>query len=185
MNFEVKRSLKLLNNKGTIVYPTDTIWGIGCDATCEAAVEKVFQLRKRNESKSLILLVSDVEMLKNYVAIPSSVERSLYTFIKPTTVIYSNPTNIAKNCIAKDNTIAIRIVKDSFCQELLKQFKKPIVSTSANVSGSSTPKSFSEIQNDILEGADYVVNLPNHSSSEIPSSIIKVTRDGTIETIRV
>ena len=184
MDLEVEHSLKTLNNKGVIVYPTDTVWGIGCDATDSSAVDKVFQLKNRSESKSLILLVPDVEMLKDYVSIPLSVENKLNSFSKPTTVIYSNPKNIAHNCIAKDNTVAIRIVKDSFCQELLQHFKKPIVSTSANISGQPTPKSFSEIENDILEGADYVVNLPNHSSSKIPSSIIKLALDGTIEVIR-
>lgn len=184
MNFEIEQSLKSLMNNGIILYPTDTIWGIGCDATNQVSVEKVFQLKKRSESKSLILLVSDIEMLKQYVTLPFGVEKKLNSFDKPTTVIYSNPKNIASNCIAADNTVAIRIVNSAFCQKLLKIFKKPIVSTSANVSGNPTPKSFIEIEDDILEGADYVVNLPNHSSRNTPSSIIKVLNDGTIETIR-
>lgn len=164
--------------KGKIIlYPTDTVWGLGCDATNFEAVSKIYQLKNREESKSLIVLVSSINMLKKYVSVSNKVIKILKDQDKPTTIIYNNPKGFAKNSIATDNTIAIRIVQDEFCRKLIKKFGKPIVSTSANVSTKPTPKSFKEISKPILEGVDYIVNLHQNKINTKSSTILKV--DGT------
>ncbi|SOU86562.1 L-threonylcarbamoyladenylate synthase [Tenacibaculum dicentrarchi] len=175
MNLQIKNSVSFLKIGKTILYPTDTVWGIGCDATNFEAVQKVYQLKNREESKSLIILVDSVEMLKKYVdAVSETVLNILKITEKPTTIIYPNPKNLAKNTIASDNTIAIRIPKDDFCLQLIKAFGKPIVSTSANVSGEPTPKTFSEISTAILQSVDYVVALHQDKTTEKSSTILKV-----------
>ncbi len=167
--------IDILKTGKTILYPTDTVWGIGCDATNFEAVQKIYQLKNREESKSLIILVDSVEMLKKYVhAVSETVLNILKITEKPTTIIYPNPKNLAKNTIASDNTIAIRIPKDDFCLQLIKAFGKPIVSTSANVSGEPTPKTFSEISTAILQSVDYVVALHQDKTTEKSSTILKV-----------
>lgn len=177
--------IDVLSCKGTILYPTDTVWGIGCNATDTEAVSKIFNIKQRNESKSLVILVDGLEMLKHYVEeIPEKAIKILKNKIKPTTIIYNNPLGLAKNVVASDNTIAIRIVQDEFCQELIRQFGKPIVSTSANVSGKSTPKSFKEIDASILNAVDYVVNLHQGIIANTPSRIIKFDEDGLVKVIR-
>ena len=182
---EVDKSLYILNKKGLILYPTDTVWGIGCDATSETAVQKIYKLKRRNDSKALICLVSDFEMLKNYISnIPEVVYDILNKAKKPTTIIYNNPKGLAKNLIAVDNTIAIRIPNHDFCQKLIKTLGKPIVSTSANISGEITPKSFKEISAQILNDVDYIVNLSGSNLDTNPSKIIKLNSDGSITTIR-
>ena len=158
----------------TILYPTDTVWGIGCDATNEESVSKIFQLKKRKETKSLIVLVSSIHMLKKYVSVPQKALQILREANRPTTIIYQNPKGFAKNAIATDGTIAVRIVQDAFCRKLIKRFQKPIISTSANLSGAETPKSFQEISLPILEGVDYVVNLQSNNAHTKPSTILKV-----------
>ena len=164
---------KLIEGK-TILYPTDTVWGIGCDPFSFEAVSKVYELKKRSESKSLIVLVSSISMLKKHVTVPQSVIELLKKSKKPTTIIYENPKGFAKNAIASDGTIAIRVVQDAFCRKLIKRFQKPIISTSANVSGAATPKSFQEISQPILEGVDYIVNLHQNRTDVKPSTILKV-----------
>lgn len=181
---EIKHIENVLTLGKTILYPTDTVWGIGCDATNENAVQQVFELKKRPSSKSLILLVDGIEMLQEYVVLSENVREFLSLSDRPTTVIYSNPKNIAPSCIAEDNTVAIRIVNDEFCQQLIAAFGKPIVSTSANVSGNPTAQSFQEIEADILESVDYVVNLPHHKGIQKPSRIVKVLASGEIEILR-
>lgn len=181
MKEALNKAKQNLNNKKTILYPTDTVWGIGCDATSEEAVKKIYQLKKREESKALIILVSSVHMLKQYVTIPKKVIEILKTTTKPTTIIYQNPKGLAQNLInKKDNSVAIRIVQDEFCRKLIKQFKKPIVSTSANVSGKLTPKSFLEIEQAILQGVDYVVNLRTEEIATKSSTILKIEDDKVI-----
>lgn len=178
-------SLQKLRNKKVILYPTDTVWGIGCDATNQEAVSKIYQLKNREESKSLIILVDSLAMLRNYVAvIPEKVFEIIENAERPTTVIYKNPKGLAKNVVAKDNTIAIRIVQNDFCQQLIKEFGKPIVSTSANISGDATPMSFKEIKPTILDAVDYVVNLQQDETSTQSSRIIKILDDETIEVLR-
>jgi len=181
---EVAKSLLALEKGNVILYPTDTVWGLGCDATNVQAVSKVYGIKQRSESKSLIVLVDSFEMLSEYIeSIPSIVKKELERANKPTTIIYKNPKGIAANCIAPDNSIAIRIVQNDFCQQLIREFGKPIVSTSANISDAPTPKSFSEIQNTILDSVDYIVNLQQDKITTTSSRILKIT-EGLVEVIR-
>ena len=181
---EINRTLVALKSQKTILYPTDTVWGIGCDATDFDAVAKIYNIKQRVESKSLIILVASLEMLQNYIEeIPKKAIEILRKSTKPTTIIYKNPKGLAKNCIAEDNTIAIRIVQNEFCQELIRQFGKPIVSTSANISGIPTPKSFSEIGSTILDSVDYIVNLQQEKIASAASRILKIS-DEKVEVIR-
>ena len=168
----------------TILYPTDTVWGLGCDATNIDAVAKIFKLKNRVESKSLVVLVSSMEMLRTYVdTVPQKAIDIISKTKKPTTIIYSNPKGLAANAIALDNTIAIRIPSHDYCLEIINKLGKPIISTSANISGESTPKSFSEISLPILEGVDYVVNLEQDKITDKSSTILKLVGND-IEVIR-
>ena len=185
MNVEIKNTVKKLLDGGIIVYPTDTIWGIGCDATDEKAVEKVFKLKQRSEVKSLIILVDGMEMLQNYIKkFPTKVNCVLAGTSRPISVIYKNPKGLAKNVIAADNTVAIRIAKDEFCQNLIQEFGKPIVSTSANYSGKASPKCFDEIDRSILDKVDYVVNLHREEKQNRSSQLVKISEKGKIEFLR-
>jgi len=185
MQREIEKSVQALTNAKTILYPTDTVWGIGCDATDEIAVKKIYHIKRREESKSLIILVSSFEMLQKYIVdIPEIVRSFLLENKKPTTVIYKNPKGIALNAIADDNTVALRIVQDEFCQELIHKFGKPVVSTSANISGALTPKTFNDISKPILDSVDYIVNLAREEINLKTSSIIRIRADNTIEIIR-
>lgn len=182
---EVNKTIDILKKGGIILYPTDTIWGIGCDATNHEAVQRIYELKKREESKSMICLVSDFKMLNKYVEeIPEVAYDILKYANKPTTIIYDKPLRVAENIVASDNTLAIRVVRDGFCNALLKKFKKPIVSTSANISNQPSPKSFKEIDEDILKGVDYVVNLQHNKKTGKASSIIKLSNDGAVTIIR-
>ena len=175
---------KILSEGKTILYPTDTVYGIGCDATNPIAVSKIYQLKNRDDSKALICLVNDVAMLKKYIRhVPNEALELLKNVTKPTTIIYNQPISLASNLISQDNTIAIRIVSQGFAHELITAFGKPIVSTSANISGEATPKTFNEISEQILKGVDYVVNLPVNQNNS-PSQILKLELDGTITVIR-
>lgn len=174
MLLEISTTNTYLKEEKVILYPTDTVWGLGCDASCFNAVSKIYQLKNREESKSLIVLVSSIHMLKKYVTVPKKVLEVLKQVKKPTTIIYKNPKGFAKNTIADDGTIAIRIVQDAFCRKLIKRFGKPIVSTSANISGNETPKSFKEISKPILEGVDYIVNLHKNKMNTKSSTILKI-----------
>ena len=177
---EIFKVIKVLKNGGTILYPTDTIWGIGCDATNEQAVSKIFDIKKRIESKALISLVEDKNhLLKITNKVPEEAERK-----KPTTIIYNNISNLASNLKAQDGSAAVRIVQDNFCQKLIKKFKKPIISTSANISGKNSPTQFSEISEEIKNNVDYIVNLRKNEIMNISSSIIKINKDGSIQRIR-
>jgi L-threonylcarbamoyladenylate synthase len=185
MSAEIESSLKVLKSGGVLIYPTDTIWGIGCDATCEEAVARIYRIKKRAESKSLVTLVSDWKMLKTYVSfIPEGVSEFLRKATKPTTVIYANPLGIASNAISSDNTLAIRIPQNDFCINLIRAFGKPIISTSANYSGSPSPTCFSDIDEGLLAEADYIVNLSRRETQESASQIVKIDPDGQIIFIR-
>lgn len=185
METEIKKALQTLKNGGLLLYPTDTVWGIGCDATTPKAVQKTYALKKRPGHKAMICLVADKTMLRKYVkTVPKPVSNLLDTTERPTTVIYKNPEGVADNLIGDDNTLAIRICKDEFCYRLIKQFNKPLVSTSANFTGQATPKTFNQIHPEIRIGVDYVVNLPLMDLNARPSKIIKVEETGVIEIIR-
>ncbi len=182
---EVNKAVQILNKGGIILYPTDTIWGIGCDATNYDAIKRIYKLKQREESKSMICLVSDFNMLNQYVEDVPEVAYDILKYTnKPTTIIYDKPVHIAKNIVAEDDTLAIRIVNHDFCNQLIKKFKKPIVSTSANISDQPSPKSYSEISPRILKGVDYVVNLDREKKSTKASSIIKLSGDGMVKIIR-
>lgn len=185
-NQEVQRALEVLRAGGTILYPTDTIWGIGCDATNSRAVEKVYKLKQRVESKSLIVLLDDMDKLPVYVEkVPEITFDLLNCIDTPLTIIYSNARNLAKNVMAADKTIAIRIVREHFCKELIRSFKKPIVSTSANVSNDPTALMFSNISKEISDKVDYIVNLyQNRLNQTKPSTIIRLFESGEYEVIR-
>ena len=165
----------------TILYPTDTVWGLGCDATNSNAVNKIYQLKKRNQSKSLIVLVSSFEMLLEYVNnIPEVIQEYINNNKVPTTIIYNNPKGIAKNAIATDNTIAIRIVKNGFTHELINSFRKPIISTSANISGENTPKFFREISTDLKLNVDFIAQFEIEKFNAKSSRIIRFDNEKII-----
>ncbi|HMU46379.1 MAG TPA: L-threonylcarbamoyladenylate synthase [Chitinophagaceae bacterium] len=187
VNFEndIKECLRVLQAGGLILYPTDTIWGIGCDATNEQAVEKIFELKKRPDEKSMIILVADERDILQYVAAPDlQVFDYLKEVQKPTTVIYDGAIGLADNLIAADGSIAIRICQEEFCRHLLKRFRKPIVSTSANISGQPSPKIFQEITDPIKEGVGYIVKYRQEDKAIAePSSVLK-WHNGKIEILR-
>ena len=182
---EITNTINHLKKGNTILYPTDTVLGIGCDATNFEAVKKVYQIKQREASKALICLVSDLKMLEKYIEkVPEAAYQIIEYSDKPTTIIYDNPIGLASNLIAEDNTLAIRIPKDEFCIQLIQQFRKPIVSTSANIAGEPTPNSFKEITQAVLKGVDYVVNLQNEKINTKPSTIIKLSNNGEVKIIR-
>ncbi len=185
MQTEITNALEALKKGGLILYPTDTVWGIGCDATNSKAVQKIYKLKQREDSKALICLVNNFSMLEKHVDnVPKLAYNILELATHPTTVIYDNPAGVAENLIAENNTLAIRVVNHDFCKKLIKYLGKPLVSTSANISGFPTPKSFKEISDDILKGVDYVVNLPQETNTSKPSSIIKLSNAGEVQIIR-
>jgi L-threonylcarbamoyladenylate synthase len=183
---DIEGCLKVLNEGGLILYPTDTIWGIGCDPTNAAAVEKVFALKKRSDQKAMIVLMADERDVLQYVANPDlRVFDYLNKLTRPTTVIYEGAIGLAPNLTADDATVAIRICYDIFCRHLIKRFRKPLVSTSANISGMPPAKTFAEIPKEIRKGVDYIVGYrQDDTSPSIPSSIIKWNKDGSVTVIR-
>lgn len=185
MTEEINKAIAVLEKGGLLLYPTDTVWGIGCDATNEEAVKKIYTLKQREDSKALICLVGNDAMLERHVsAVPDLAYDIIDLSTKPTTIIYDKPKGIAKNLVAGDNTLAVRVATDKFCQYLCTKFKKPIVSTSANISGEPSPVSFKEISKAVLTGVDYVVNLHQDKKNGSPSAIIKLTNDGLVKVIR-
>ena len=183
---EVKKAFEVLKDGGLILYPTDTIWGIGCDATNADAVEKVFKLKGRSAEKSLIILLDSDSKLQSYIKEVPEIAYDLVEFAEnPLTIIYSGAKNLAPNAIAVDGSIGIRIVKHEFCTQLLQLFRKPIISTSANLSGESSPLGFFDISPEIKEGVDYVINWnQNTASNAKPSTIIKLEPGGKFSFIR-
>lgn len=185
MNQEVHNAFEVIQNGGIILYPTDTVWGIGCDATNVEAVKKIYTLKKRVESNSMIVLMNGEKMMYNvFKDIPAVAWEILDLSEKPTTLILDNPRNVAPNLIAEDKSLGVRIVKDPFCFKLMERMKKPLVSTSANISGMFAPKSFKEISPEIIKGVDYVVNLHHEKICDKPSTIIKLSLDNQVKIIR-
>jgi L-threonylcarbamoyladenylate synthase len=172
---DILKCLEVLKSGGIILYPTDTIWGIGCDATNEDAVKKIYAFKKRPDEKSMIVLVaSEKEVLRHVTQPDLRIFDYLKTMQKPTTVIYEGAIGFADNLVAKDGSIAIRVCKDEFCKDLISRFRKPIVSTSANISGEQSPKNFSEITEEIRMKVDYVVQYRQYDNTIAePSSLIK------------
>lgn len=182
---EINKCIEVLKSGGIILYPTDTVWGIGCDATNEEAVKKIYELKQREDSKSMIVIVGNDAMLQKHLKdVPDLAWDIIDLATKPTTIIYPNATQLAKNVVANDGSVGIRLVKEGFANQLVQKFGKPIVSTSANTSGKSTPNNFSEIANDIKNGVDYVVNATFDKGSHQPSSILKLGLKGEIEVLR-
>ena len=203
MTEQIKQALEVLRNGGIVLYPTDTVWGIGCDATDPAAVAKVFAIKNREDSKSLVLLASDMDMICRYVKeIPEMAVQLVEVNDKPMTIIYPDalvgprPSGegdlpkadrhcLAFNTVAEDGTVGIRIPMMDFCQQLVARFGRPIVSTSANISGEATPKKFTEISQQIKDSVDHIVDPSlEKGASGHSSSIIKVGLDYSIEIIR-
>lgn len=185
LNTIIQEALFHLKKGGLILYPTDTVWGIGCDATNFEAVKKIYKLKQRHDSKAMICLVNSFGMLERHVDnVPNIAYNILELAIKPTTIIYDKPAGVAENLIAQDNTLAIRVTQDEFCQKLIRYFGKPIVSTSANISGKPTTRSYEEIPEEVLKGVDYIVNLHHEKKASNPSAIIKLSNDGKVQIIR-
>lgn len=186
MEKQISKAVEVLKKGGVIIYPTDTIWGIGCDATNPKAVEKVFEIKRRSDSKSLIILASDTGMINQYVQqIPEIAYQLIELNDKPMTIIYPNAAGLAENVVAEDGSIGIRIPMNDFCIKLIRAFKKPIVSTSANISGENAPQNYGEIAKEILDAADFVADPElEGKSTHKASQILKVGLGGEIEVIR-
>lgn len=194
INQEVLNAFEIIQQGGIILYPTDTVWGIGCDATNPEAVAKIYKLKQRAETQSMIVLMNGEKMMYNvFKDIPevawqimdlSDSSDSEQAKQKPITLILDNPRNVASNLIASDNTLGIRIIKEPFCFKLLERMRKPLVSTSANISGQPTPIAFKDISPEIIKGVDYVVNLHHEKIGGKPSTIIKLTNDSQVKVIR-
>jgi L-threonylcarbamoyladenylate synthase len=183
---DVENCLEVLARGGIILYPTDTVWGLGCDATNYQAVEKLFALKQRPSNKSMVVLVADErDILRHVTQLDLNVFDYLQSVTRPTTVIYEGVVGIADNIVDRNGTIAIRLVNDPFCKHLIKRFRKPVVSTSANISGEPTPGTFMEIPAAIKEGSDYIVTYRQDDTRKASvSTIIKWEKDGSITTIR-
>jgi len=184
--YELETVTDILNSGKLLLYPTDTIWGIGCDATNSDSILKIGNLKRRLESKSFVILVSDLDMLKEYVKdIHPRLETLLMHHARPLTIIYSSPVGLPKEVQADDGSVAVRIVKDAFCRAMIKAFNKPIVSTSANVSGEPFPSDFGKISSEIIGGVDYVVKHRRKDRTVAePSVIARLAENSELEIIR-
>ena len=183
---DIKNCLSVLKNGGTILYPTDTVWGIGCDATNSKAVKKIFEIKKRDKEKSMIILVADEMDISSYSNHPNPL---IFDYIKggtkPTTVIYPEAINIAPELISDDGSIGIRVVRDRFCQMLIRELGHPIVSTSSNISGYPPPAFFEDIDQEIKNGVDYIVQHRQEDTTPAsPSTVIRLSTDGNITILR-
>ena len=183
---DVMNALKVLRAGGVILYPTDTVWGLGCDATNALAVRKVFDIKQRDDSRSLIILVNSVSMLERYVVDPPEVALQMAEWSqKPLTIVYDRGRSLAEGVASADGSVGVRICSDPFCDELITAFRKPIVSTSANISGTDTPVIFDEISQEVISAADYVcLYRQNDRSRSSASSVIKVSANGAIKILR-
>ncbi len=186
MHNDIKKALDILHSGGVILYPTDTIWGIGCDATNPEAVKRVYEIKKREDSKAMLVLMENPNRLNSYVdEVPEIAWDLIDATDKPMTLIYPGAKNLAPNLINSDQTIGIRITTEEFTQNLIQRFKKPIVSTSANQSGEPSPAKFDEIDEEIKEAVDYIVEYKQDDLSENKaSSIIKLGLGGEFEILR-
>jgi len=194
INTEVHNAYEVIKEGGIILYPTDTVWGIGCDASNADAVAKIYALKQRDDSKSMIVLMNGEKMMYNVFKEVPDLAWEIWDLSNPsdtelekqkaTTLILDNPRNVAQNIIAEDNTLGVRLVKEPFCFKLMERMKRPLVSTSANISGMFAPKTFKEITPEIIKGVDYVVNLYHDKVCKNPSTIIKLSLDNQVKIIR-
>lgn len=186
MNEEIKKACQVMREGGVILYPTDTIWGIGCDATNEEAVRRVYEIKRRTDSKAMLVLVDSAVKVDFYVQDVPEVAWDLIELAdKPLTIIYSGARNLAPNLLAEDGSVGIRVTGEEFSKRLCQQFRKAIVSTSANVSGQPSPQNFSEISDEIKAAVDYIVDYRREETAQArPSSIIKLDKGGVIKIIR-
>ncbi len=183
---EVEATLEVLRKGGIILYPTDTVWGIGCDATNEESVARIYALKRSENKKSMLVLCGSADMAVRYVNRAPGIAFEVQEMAtSPLTLILPGATGVAPNLIPEEGTLGIRIPDHEFCRELLRRFNRPIVSTSANISGEPTPKRLSEISREIIDGVDYVVNprFEGHPTGK-PSSIIAFTEEGGVKIIR-
>lgn len=182
---EIRKTQEVLKNGGIILYPTDTVWGLGCDSTNAEAVKRIYEIKKRADNKSMLVLLDDAGKIATYADVPEIALDLIEVSDKPTTIIYPGAKQLAPNLIAGDGTIGIRITREEFTQALLFRFRKPIVSTSANISGEPAPRYFDEISEEIKQAVDYIVDYRRRDRQPAhPSSIIKLGRRGEIEIIR-
>ncbi len=183
---EVKKASNILKEGGIILYPTDTIWGIGCDARNSSAVEKIYKLKQRTEAKSMLCLVDSLINLEKVVAnIPDVAYDMIDLALRPITIIYDHAEGVASNLLAEDGSLGIRLTKEAFSKDLCRMLNAPIVSTSANISGEASPRFFSEISQEILDGVDYIVNYRQEERQVLPASqIIKLKTNGEVSIIR-
>lgn len=177
--------IDVLKNGGTILYPTDTIWGIGCDATNKEAIDKIFRIKQRDKRKSLIILVESEKRLQEIVDVPEMAWQIIDISEKPITIVYDNPRGLPKELLAEDGSIGIRLVKDNFCKKIISKLNKPLVSTSANFSGEKSPKKFEDINKEIIKLVDYVAEEGRDKVSEWEnSSVIKITNNNQVKVLR-
>jgi L-threonylcarbamoyladenylate synthase len=183
---DIEESLRKMKEGGVILYPTDTIWGLGCDATNSEAVKRIYNIKKRDDSKSMIILVAEEREIMQYVAAP---DPQVFNFIeqqtRPTTIIFDHAIGLPDNLVAEDGSIAIRLVRDEFCRHLIKRLRHPVVSTSANISGQNSPKNFDEISMDVKNAVDHIVDWRQKDTKPTqPSRIIKWIGNGEFKVIR-
>lgn len=183
---DLKNALEVLRKGGVILYPTDTVWGLGCDATNPEAVKRIFEIKQREDVKSMLVLIENPNMLNSYVReVPEVAWQLIEVADKPMTIVYPGAKNLSPNLIAHDGSIGIRITTESFTEQLIQRFRKPVVSTSANISGTPTPQNFDEIAAGIKSAVDYVVQYRQEETRKtLPSSILKLGVGGQIEIIR-
>ena len=186
MHQDIKKAVKILREGGIILYPTDTIWGLGCDASNKEAVERIYKIKQRSDSKSMLVLVNRPEMIQFYVDELSDTAYDLFDLTtEPLTIILDDAKNLAKNLIAQDGSIGFRVTNEEFSNKLIQQFKMPIVSTSANISGNTAPAIFYEISEEIISAVDYVVEYRQEDTTKSQASkIIKLGKTGEIKIIR-
>lgn len=186
MTEDIKKACEVMAAGGIILYPTDTIWGIGCDATNEKAVQRVYELKRRADNKAMLVLMDSEAKLDRYVSdVPDIAWDLISVSDKPLTIIYSSAKNLATNLLGADGSVGIRITNEEFSKKLCERFRKPLVSTSANVSGEPSPANFSEVSEVIKEGVDYIVSYRQDDMSKaVPSGIIKLGAGGLVQVIR-
>ena len=183
---DIIKALEVLRSGGVILYPTDTIWGIGCDATNPAAVNRIYEIKQRQDAKSMLVLMENPNLLNSYISeVPEIAWELIDVADTPLTIIYPGAKNLAANLLAKDGSIGIRITNEAFTQQLIQRFRKPVVSTSANISGQKSPQNFAEISDEVKKSVDYIVAFRQDDLFRSnPSGIIKLGIGGQIEIIR-